>query len=214
MPKLPTSHNRTLTGTTTAKDRVDGLAKPDDDTLAEVDTTRPLQMRGGEHGHIDGPRGLQDFHTHDDGDKEHGHKRGPLLGRTAAVDEYVPPLAATVPPGADQTTGPTPAGVPDVVAASEPGGDAGSDAAGSGRSTALELADAVDGSAPLEQRLAATERKIRARLKELEIVTELHQLAGAAAHQLDYDDLVAAEVIRQVKATIDRWAQGRGVRVP
>jgi hypothetical protein len=193
-----------------AADRNGDLDDPDaTEVLAEVDTTRPLQARNGEHGHIDGPRGLHDFHDHDGGDTAHGHKRGGLLGRTAAVDEYVPPLAATDPPGADQTADPTPAGVPDVRA-SETGGDAGSDAAGSGRSTALVVTDATV-LQDLGSRMEATERKIRGRLAEFKTVASLALLVDAALKQLDYDDLVSRAVVVQLKDIIDGWADDRGV---
>jgi hypothetical protein len=218
MPKPPSSTHRT----TDATDRLDGMAKAASDsdatveTFAKIDTTRPLAARDGEHGHIDGPRGIQDFHGHPGGDQPHGHKRDSTLGRTASIDEYVPPLAATVPPGADQTTDPPPAGVPDPGEVSEPSAPAssrtgaGSDAAGAGRSTALVLADTaiLEG---LAGRMEATERKIRGRLAEFEIVAGLAQLVDAAAKQLDYDDRVSPQVISRFKNTINGWAEDRGV---
>jgi hypothetical protein len=221
MPKLPTSRNRTPTGATTPESRKAGLAVPDDDPdatqdLAAIDPSRaPLAMRDGEHGHIDGPRGLQDFHKHDGGDRPHPHRGTSSLGRTAALEEYVPPLAATVPPGVDQAADPTPAGVPDgaMGASSEPSAEgaatlvlAGSDAAGSGRSTELER---TGGSG--RGRLAAVERKVRARLAEVQVLTDVQDLVDAAVGQLDIGDLVGPAVIRQVKDTVDRWAAGRGV---
>jgi hypothetical protein len=191
------------------------LGDPDaTEVLGEVDTSRPLQMRNGEHGHIDGTRGLQDFHVHDDGGQPHGHRfRDKRLGRTAGLDEYVPPLAATDPPGADQTADPTPAGVPDpgegsapsAIASGEAG--AGSDAAGSGRPTAL----ALPGEVTHRGRLQAVERKVRARLAEVQVLTEVQDLVDAAVGQLDIGDLVGPAVIRQVKDTVDRWAAGRGL---
>lgn len=205
MPSKPSAVRQVLDA---AKGRVEALADPDDDTtdLSEVDTTRPLaakQAAPHEHGHIDRPRGLHDFHDHENGHTEHGHKRGQLLDRTASIDEYVPPLAATTPPGADQETDPTPAGAPSASGDSR-------GTAGSGRSTALVVADAA-ALQDLGNRMEATERKIRGRLAEFNTVASLAVLVDAALKQLDYDDLVSPTVVVQLKDTINGWADGRGV---
>lgn len=247
MPSKPTSTHRT-------SDVIDKLqqAAGDDDktieTFAQVDTTRPLQARNGEHGHVtDGPRGLETFHAHDDppGDIAHGHKRGRGLDWTAAVTDYVPPFSAATAPNVAAPEGDPPPAVsdrtgtgdatPDAARASEPaltGGSGGT--AGAGRPTAGETAFEADerrvaalkaegrptaivpfadpaALQDLGSRMEATERKIRGRLSEFKTVASLALLVDAALKQLDYDDLVGPEVVRQMKQTVDRWAEDRGV---
>jgi hypothetical protein len=186
MPKPPSSTHRTPTAADNLRAAAgNGDLDPDaTQVLGVVDITRPLSARDakpGEHGHIDGPRGLQSFHAHDGGDRPHGHKRDSSLGRTAALDEYVPSLAATDPPGAVKAADPTPAGVPDALGASEPvpappsAGD-GRDAAGSGRPLQVQETPAMvvdvpfdptdrDG-APLDETPFETDQRRTARLRQ------------------------------------------------
>jgi hypothetical protein len=192
VPKPLTTTNRTPTETT-AEQRTAGLDVPDDDpeatqTLNAIQPERaPLEMRHGEHGHVDGSRGLHDFHTHDGGDERHGHQfRDKRLGRTASIDEYIPPLPATD----EETTQPV-----EVAAVEAP------------RPTALARADDLGH----RSRLEAVERKVRARLAEVQVLTTIQDLVEAGAHQLDIGDLVGPTVIRQFKDTVDKWAADRGV---
>jgi hypothetical protein len=192
MPKPLTTTNHTPTETT-AEQRKAGLAKVDDDpeatqALDAIQPERaPLEMRHGEHGHVDGSRGLHDFHTHDGGDERHGHQfRDKRLGRTASIDEYIPPL----PPADEVATEQLEPAAPD-------------------RPTALVRTD--DSDVAHRTRLEVVERKVRARLAEVQTLTTVQDLVEAGAHQLDIGDLVGPTVIRQLKGTVDKWAADRGV---